>query len=211
MALLGRTLVGCSRRARRVRRAGGRCEDAEGRHHAASVLQLRREHRRRPRRDRAADRCRRQSARLRAATGRHDPHHLDGRARRERHRPRCVGVRDPRRRGLRDKLTLIYANDGVSLIPVAGDPSGDEGRQSAHVHLDDGGDPAGVSIARRLGRARPRERHVLPRQRAALRARDPQAARGIRRADRRREPRRTSAARRCTAATTTSCRSSGCR
>ncbi len=26
--------------------------------------------------------------------------------------------------GMRDKLTLIYANDGVSLIPVAGDPSG---------------------------------------------------------------------------------------
>jgi zinc transport system substrate-binding protein len=26
--------------------------------------------------------------------------------------------------GTRDKLTLIYANDGVSLIPVAGDPSG---------------------------------------------------------------------------------------
>jgi zinc transport system substrate-binding protein len=26
--------------------------------------------------------------------------------------------------GLRDKLPLIYANDGVSLIPVAGDPSG---------------------------------------------------------------------------------------
>jgi zinc transport system substrate-binding protein len=26
--------------------------------------------------------------------------------------------------GLRDKLRLIYANDGVSLIPVAGDPSG---------------------------------------------------------------------------------------
>src|SRR5688572_17313273 len=24
--------------------------------------------------------------------------------------------------GMRDKLTLIYANDGVSLIPVAGDP-----------------------------------------------------------------------------------------
>ena len=26
--------------------------------------------------------------------------------------------------GMRDKLTLIYANDGVSLIPIAGDPSG---------------------------------------------------------------------------------------
>ena len=26
--------------------------------------------------------------------------------------------------GMRDKLELIYANDGVSLIPVAGDPSG---------------------------------------------------------------------------------------
>jgi zinc transport system substrate-binding protein len=26
--------------------------------------------------------------------------------------------------GMRDELTLIYANDGVSLIPVAGDPSG---------------------------------------------------------------------------------------
>jgi zinc transport system substrate-binding protein len=26
--------------------------------------------------------------------------------------------------GMRDKLKLIYANDGVSLIPVAGDPSG---------------------------------------------------------------------------------------
>jgi zinc transport system substrate-binding protein len=26
--------------------------------------------------------------------------------------------------GVRDKLTLIYANDGVSLIPIAGDPSG---------------------------------------------------------------------------------------
>jgi len=26
--------------------------------------------------------------------------------------------------GMRNKLTLIYANDGVSLIPVAGDPSG---------------------------------------------------------------------------------------
>jgi zinc transport system substrate-binding protein len=26
--------------------------------------------------------------------------------------------------GMREKLTLIYANDGVSLIPVAGDPSG---------------------------------------------------------------------------------------
>jgi zinc transport system substrate-binding protein len=26
--------------------------------------------------------------------------------------------------GMRDKLPLIYANDGVSLIPVAGDPSG---------------------------------------------------------------------------------------
>jgi zinc transport system substrate-binding protein len=26
--------------------------------------------------------------------------------------------------GMRDKLALIYANDGVSLIPVAGDPSG---------------------------------------------------------------------------------------
>jgi zinc transport system substrate-binding protein len=26
--------------------------------------------------------------------------------------------------GIRDKLPLIYANDGVSLIPVAGDPSG---------------------------------------------------------------------------------------
>ena len=25
--------------------------------------------------------------------------------------------------GMRDKLKLIYANDGVSLIPVAGDPS----------------------------------------------------------------------------------------
>ncbi|HVJ30402.1 MAG TPA: zinc ABC transporter substrate-binding protein [Gammaproteobacteria bacterium] len=28
--------------------------------------------------------------------------------------------------GMRDKLTLIYANDGVSLIPVAGDPSGEK-------------------------------------------------------------------------------------
>jgi zinc transport system substrate-binding protein len=28
--------------------------------------------------------------------------------------------------GMRGKLTLIYANDGVSLIPVAGDPSGDK-------------------------------------------------------------------------------------
>jgi zinc transport system substrate-binding protein len=28
--------------------------------------------------------------------------------------------------GMRNKLTLIYANDGVSLIPVAGDPSGEK-------------------------------------------------------------------------------------
>ncbi|HET7924212.1 MAG TPA: zinc ABC transporter substrate-binding protein, partial [Rhodanobacteraceae bacterium] len=28
--------------------------------------------------------------------------------------------------GMRDKLKLIYANDGVSLIPVAGDPSGEK-------------------------------------------------------------------------------------
>jgi zinc transport system substrate-binding protein len=28
--------------------------------------------------------------------------------------------------GMRDKLRLIYANDGVSLIPVAGDPSGEK-------------------------------------------------------------------------------------
>jgi zinc transport system substrate-binding protein len=28
--------------------------------------------------------------------------------------------------GMRGKLALIYANDGVSLIPVAGDPSGDK-------------------------------------------------------------------------------------
>jgi len=28
--------------------------------------------------------------------------------------------------GMRNKLKLIYANDGVSLIPVAGDPSGDK-------------------------------------------------------------------------------------
>jgi zinc transport system substrate-binding protein len=28
--------------------------------------------------------------------------------------------------GMRDKLKLIYANDGVSLIPIAGDPSGEK-------------------------------------------------------------------------------------
>lgn len=28
--------------------------------------------------------------------------------------------------GVRDKLPLIYANDGVSLIPIAGDPSGEK-------------------------------------------------------------------------------------
>jgi zinc transport system substrate-binding protein len=28
--------------------------------------------------------------------------------------------------GVRDSIELIYANDGVSLIPVAGDPSGDK-------------------------------------------------------------------------------------
>src|SRR5690606_3167373 len=28
--------------------------------------------------------------------------------------------------GMRGKLALIYANDGVSLIPVAGDPSGEK-------------------------------------------------------------------------------------
>jgi len=28
--------------------------------------------------------------------------------------------------GMKDKLKLIYANDGVSLIPIAGDPSGEK-------------------------------------------------------------------------------------
>ncbi len=111
--------------------------------------------------------------------------------------------------GMRDKLTLIYANDGVSLIPVAGDPSGAK-VVNPHTFISTTAAIQQVYTDRAAARrARPRERHVLSRQRAALRARDPQAARRVRRADRRREPGASSAARRCTAATTTSCRSSG--
>ncbi len=113
--------------------------------------------------------------------------------------------------GMRDKLTLIYANDGVSLIPVAGDPSGEK-VVNPHTFISTTAAIQQVyTIARRLGELDPDECQVLSRQRAPLRARYPQAARGVRRADRRREPRRSSAARRCTAATTTSCRSSACR
>ena len=174
-------------RGRRVRSAYGRCEDAESRHHAASVLQLRREHRRRPRRDRAAHRCRRESARLCTATGRHDPHHVDGRAGRERHRPRLVGVRDSRRgcdarqvdADLRQRRRVVDSGRGRSERC--------EGRQPAYVHLDDGRHSAGLPDRPAARRARSGERHVLSRQRAALRARDSQAARRVRRANRRRE------------------------
>ena len=113
--------------------------------------------------------------------------------------------------GMRDKLTLIYANDGVSLIPVAGDPSGAK-VVNPHTFISTTAAIQQVyMIARRFGELDPENADVLPRQRAALRARDPQAARRVRCADRRRESWRNSAARRCTAATTTSSKSSGCR
>ena len=88
--------------------------------------------------------------------------------------------------GMRDKLTLIYANDGVSLIPVAGDPSGAK-VVNPHTFISTTAAIQQVyTIARRLGELDPANADVLSRQRAPLRARDPQAARGVRRADRRR-------------------------
>ena len=90
---------------------------------------------------------------------------------------------------MRDKLTLIYANDGVSLIPVAGDPSGAK-VVNPHTFISTTAAIQQVyTIARRLGELDPENADVLSRQRAALRARDPQAARRVRRADRRRESR----------------------
>ena len=89
--------------------------------------------------------------------------------------------------GMRDKLTLIYANDGVSLIPVAGDPSGAK-VVNPHTFISTTAAIQQVYTDRPTARrARSGERRVLSRQRAALRARDSQAARRVRRADRRRE------------------------
>ena len=57
--------------------------------------------------------------------------------------------------GMRDKLTLIYANDGVSLIPVAGDPSGEK-VVNPHTFISTTAAIQQVyTIARRLGELDP--------------------------------------------------------
>jgi zinc transport system substrate-binding protein len=57
--------------------------------------------------------------------------------------------------GMRNKLTLIYANDGVSLIPVAGDPSGAK-VVNPHTFISTTAAIQQVySIARRLGELDP--------------------------------------------------------
>ena len=57
--------------------------------------------------------------------------------------------------GMRDKLTLIYANDGVSLIPVAGDPSGQK-VVNPHTFISTTAAIQQVyTIARRLGELDP--------------------------------------------------------
>lgn len=57
--------------------------------------------------------------------------------------------------GMRNKLTLIYANDGVSLIPVAGDPSGEK-VVNPHTFISTTAAIQQVyTIARRLGELDP--------------------------------------------------------
>ena len=57
--------------------------------------------------------------------------------------------------GMRDKLKLIYANDGVSLIPVAGDPSGEK-VVNPHTFISTTAAIQQVyTIARRLGELDP--------------------------------------------------------
>ncbi len=113
--------------------------------------------------------------------------------------------------GMRDKLTLIYANDGVSLIPVAGDPSGQE-RSSTRTRSSRRRPRFSriYTIAQELGELDPENATYFRDNGRKYALRHPQAdAPSSRRADRRREPWRVSVARRCTAATTTSCKSSG--
>jgi zinc transport system substrate-binding protein len=57
--------------------------------------------------------------------------------------------------GMREKLTLIYANDGVSLIPIAGDPSGQK-VVNPHTFISTTAAIQQVyTIARRLGELDP--------------------------------------------------------
>ena len=112
--------------------------------------------------------------------------------------------------GLRDKLTLIYANDGVSLIPIAGDPSGAK-VVNPHTFISTTAAIQQVyTIARKLGELDPENatyfrdngrRYALEIRK--LRAEFDAQIVGANLAS--------FAARRCTAATTTSFRSSACR
>jgi zinc transport system substrate-binding protein len=109
--------------------------------------------------------------------------------------------------GVRDTLTLIYANDGVSLIPVAGDPSGAR-VVNPHTFISTTAAIQQVyTIARQLG-------ELDPDNATFFRNNARQYALEIRRLRSEFDARivsRTSAARRCIRATTTSSRSSASR
>jgi zinc transport system substrate-binding protein len=109
--------------------------------------------------------------------------------------------------GQRGKLKLIHANDGVSLIPVAGAPAGEK-VVNPHTFISTTAAIQQVyTIARSLGELDPANTGYF---RAATRWRSASCARSLTR----RSPARTcrnSAAPPCTAATTTSCRSWDCR
>ena len=104
------------------------------------------------------------------------------------------------------KLDLRERRGGVD--PDRGGRGSGEGREPAHVRVDHGRDPADLHHREGPGRDRPAERHLLPRQRPRVRGAHSQDEGGVQRPARRRRRRGASAARPCTAATDTSCRSS---